>query len=936
MSSRNWLRSWLSNHSRTPDPRARSRLAVEHLEDRLAPAHLVLSGTLTYSLQYSADADWGYYSDSASDTVPITGYITGNSVYVGVTGVVAETQAGFLDFDTTNAVGVVFITHALVQGYYPGLHSGNAAANATVSGTIMVEPDAGENIDDPVTVTLEWGFFGWNFVGDHQGGPDSSSSYSNSYTVGSLTGAFYLDSLPPPAATFPATIGEAIPFTLSATTTETVGEESVGDVYVSLDPAFTVETVLPDLATDPASGLTLSANGSGIDYTYSVLHSAPGNGVPVGFYWATGPSQAAIISNIPAAFSTILTGADAAVNDPTTPHTKHLTWADLGTRPASATHLVMVLDPDRAVAESAETNNVATVALPGGGVIRVEARDDANGPDDGYGTYLSGVPLNKVKFFTADTEGPNVKTVRLKIVGQAAVTKPVDSNGTAFFNFDPSTLKAGDYTLTAVALDANGQKLGQAYSRNIHVTDRVGLRLQANVPGTGLVDAKDLRLVAGVSSAPTLDFTATVSNLPLPKVYKDKLAVRFYDAATNAQQFVGFMHLDGTGTAQFSVPTGRFGNTVTGSAKFDYDAFVTPAAVGLASPKRLSVKSEPTPHLFVIARPGWLGEGTTSFTDSDEIHFALGDGQVGYAFSVAIPVVNVNLPAPQVAGGLFAGLTSSLRSDINMDLFAKLVGGGLDDAKFGILNWDAKAVFLGETVFEKKLAPKDAGLKVTGSLADTRMLKGIGTLTIATETPVDLLKILKDNHLPSSVDWTFGKDGEKNKKWAISGNVGPLSATFHLDGRLKAEIEQLDASASLTFNVANGTLHLVKKDSSGALDTRAGSEITLTGGVAVGITIPIPFIKLVADEVPTFDVFTASLRGTLTPEFEASLRVKLSDLTHLETSASRAGIEMGYKLEYATEWFEGKPKEDSYKPFADDTLGPVALFELALPDDMEP
>jgi hypothetical protein len=573
---------------------------------------------------------------------------------------------------------------------------------------------------------------------------------------------------------------------------------------------------------------------------------------------------------------------------------------------------------------------------PPSGVVQVTARDDANGPDDGYGTYLSGVPLNKTDFFIANTQGADVKNVRLQITGQTAMTKPVDSNGTAKFDFDPSILKAGDYTLSAVALGANGNTLGQPYSRTINVTDHLGLQLQANVPGTGLVNAKDLRLVAGVSGAPTLDFTAKVSNLPLPDVYKDKLAVRFFEVGgTHAQALTKNLQLDSAGTALFSVSTGVFGNSVLDKSKFDYDAFVTPSVVVAGTaPKKLSSVSEQTTHLFVIARPAWMGEGTTSYTTGEDIHQALGDGQVGYAFSVAIPVVNVSLPAPEVAGGLFAGLSSSLRSDINMDLFAKLVGNGPDDAKFGVENWVAKAVVLGEPVFQKALSPQDAGLKVTGSLADTRLLQGLSSLTIATAAPVDLLQILKANNLPTSVNWSFGKDGEGKKKWAISGNVGPVSATFHLDGTLKADIEQLAASASVSFNLANGELHLVKKNSWVQLDAHADSTITLTAGVAVGITIPIPLLHI---QGATLDVFDASLRGTLTPDFEASLRVKLSDLTHLDTSASRAGIKMGYKFEYATELLpDGKPKEDSFKLFTEDTLGSIALFGLELPDDMQP
>src|SRR5262249_9226654 len=135
-----------------------------------------------------------------------------------------------------------------------------------------------------------------------------------------------------------------------------LGARPSGATYVVmvLDPnnviSETIETnnvaaggiPVPDLATDAASGLTPTPDGQGVQYTYSVSKVVPGGGVPVAFYWASGPNRSDALPGIPPALTTTLNGADVTVGS----HAKQLSWSDLTTRPAGATHLLMVLDPD--------------------------------------------------------------------------------------------------------------------------------------------------------------------------------------------------------------------------------------------------------------------------------------------------------------------------------------------------------------------------------------------------------------------------------------------------------------------------------------------------------------------------------------------------------------------------------------------------------------
>jgi hypothetical protein len=118
---------------------------------------------------------------------------------------------------------------------------------------------------------------------------------------------------------------------------------------------------LPDLAADPLNSMTFT--GDDVEYTYKVLSTPDGNGglpngaVPVAFYWATGPNPEDRIGG-PAHMAT-LTGSDATVGS----HTKLLSRTSLSTRPANATHLAMVLDPQNVVIERNSNNNFASMSV---------------------------------------------------------------------------------------------------------------------------------------------------------------------------------------------------------------------------------------------------------------------------------------------------------------------------------------------------------------------------------------------------------------------------------------------------------------------------------------------------------------------------------------------------------------------------------------------
>lgn len=554
-----------------------------------------------------------------------------------------------------------------------------------------------------------------------------------------------------------------------------------------------------------------------------------------------------------------------------------------------------------------------------GGVTGVTAAYDENGPADGFGRYLTGVKLQDAAFFTATTQGSGVKSVRLEIDGQPTVTKAVNANGVATFPFDPGTLAAGDYALTATALDATGNRVGDPYTNTVKAIDRLGLTLQADVPGTGLADASRLRLVDGVQPAPSLQFTAAAAGVPMPDVYLPRLTVWFSDHATNTPAFFGPTSWQ-NGTATFAVPAASFQDTVSDLSTFDWDAFLGPtnAFKEDASPRKLGI--DDSAHVFVVDRPDWLRTAAASYASDGAIGAALGDGTLGYAFRLQEAELNVSLPGPNgPLTDLFGDLDSSLTSGLEVFLFARLTGDRADDAKFGVGGWNVEVKLLGDLVFDQTLSPKQANLDVSGTLADPRTLTGVGSVTVATLQPVNLLPLLQAAGNDTTINWEFGT-GEK-KKWQITGHYGPVSATLSLAGGLSAALTELGAEGSLAFFLNDtGAFTLDRNNSWAQLNVAAAShlEFTVTGTLGVNILgASVNFVE-------------ANLKGELDVAFAAKFRVTLDKPTDLDKKNSYAGLRLTAQFFYAVGLLpDGKP---DFRPFTDPILfGPFDLFGLKLP-----
>ncbi len=350
-----WQKLATRTHRRPTEPprpnRLGRRLALERLEDRWTPAYLTrVSFGGSWSASSSGSSVYGDWDQSLSGVIAggsesSTGF-TNNGLATAIGQVEASSTGGWL----SRVGGSAGAGSASLIGI-PGDSNYTMAAAFQASATYRLDSTGEPNgiqMSFPVTAY----FPGYDSTRD-----DVTYVYPT-YTLGSST---FTLSVAERIHTITAKVGETITFSAAGNVSQSGTFEApvhytTSDVLLVFFQGVTMR--VPDLATDPQSGLSPTPGGDGIQYTYTVEGEAPDGEVPVTFRWATGPSLSNALPGD--ALRRTLTGADATVGT----HAKQLTWADLGTRPSEATHLLMVLDPDDTVFETVETNNVAAVNVP--------------------------------------------------------------------------------------------------------------------------------------------------------------------------------------------------------------------------------------------------------------------------------------------------------------------------------------------------------------------------------------------------------------------------------------------------------------------------------------------------------------------------------------------------------------------------------------------
>jgi hypothetical protein len=322
---------------------------VERLEDRVTPATIVSpTGSWAGSILLAPVGPPITRSESVALTDPVTiRSLSPNGVNPSDLSVSAQWLLG-----GTNSVGI--------RAGYTFYHSGDPA---TVTLTSQVEAQglirvgrSGQEVGSKTLLLIKDSQV--NF-------PPSFTTDGTSVQVGGQSGAGRLS----------ARVGDLVPFTVraGASLSGTVGEQGQHLTISANDYAF--ESLdLPDAAVG------VFVNGSEIGYGFLiddpyvtgggltpagelVRNTDPAfsfqGGLKVGFYWASGPTRASAIS---LAGSKTLTGSDVT---PGLHPGFSQSLSELTARPPGATHVLVVLDPDDAVGEFKESNNVGAITLPG-------------------------------------------------------------------------------------------------------------------------------------------------------------------------------------------------------------------------------------------------------------------------------------------------------------------------------------------------------------------------------------------------------------------------------------------------------------------------------------------------------------------------------------------------------------------------------------------
>ena len=123
----------------------------------------------------------------------------------------------------------------------------------------------------------------------------------------------------------------------------------------------------------------------GVNFSYRVRGVTPPSDPTAALFWARGTSLADAIGG---PITSIPVEGEIGDRGPI-----HVSSAVLGSRPAGTTHLLLVMDPTREIAENVEGNNILALALEGSGaspVVNV-------GPD---GSLIVGQTLSRVGSFT--------------------------------------------------------------------------------------------------------------------------------------------------------------------------------------------------------------------------------------------------------------------------------------------------------------------------------------------------------------------------------------------------------------------------------------------------------------------------------------------------------------------------------------------------------
>lgn len=257
--------------------------------------------------------------------------------------------------------------------------------------------------------------------------------------------------------------------------------------------AFTVRVTveLPDLVTN---SLTWDTVQGGVKFQYAVNNDALATATTAKLFWANGTTTTAIIPGAPVIFTQDIpvgtSGLSAVIPVPA---------ANFANPPATATHVLLVLDPDNLVSESDEGNNVMALALPDLAAVSFTWNTSQGGADFQYA--INNTPLPQATtaklYWAAGTNTSDIISANPPFVTPIySMDIPTGSFGTTVAHFPASVFDSRPAGATHVlaVLDYDNQVVETDKSNNSKA-------LALNLPVVVLVRGFQFHSVPSVAAA---------------------------------------------------------------------------------------------------------------------------------------------------------------------------------------------------------------------------------------------------------------------------------------------------------------------------------------------------------------------------------------------------------------------------------------------------
>jgi probable HAF family extracellular repeat protein len=519
------------------------------------------------------------------------------------------------------------------------------------------------------------------------------------------------------------------------------------------------------------------------------------------------------------------------------------------------------------------------LATPGVDITVTSQWNELGRSNGVFGTFLTGVPLQNTFTVTLNDPQKQVSDVSFSLDGASGVQEQHDPNSNIWtYTTDMGQLSAGDHDLNITASSSSGDTLA-TFQGTVMAQDGVDLDVQATYPG-GPANPQEINQFRFIDGVPiTVNYTATITNLPLIDAYKDKLDLGFFSEPDEGSViYANIPPLQAvsqdTATASFTLSTQNFHDLVPGIG-FDYGVRVVPQA-SLGPANKLSDAQD----FRVIQLPAWMGNPTVTYdANAGEYDIPI---NLGPDWTFPLPGTTGMDTAFDAFEGLFGNLDSSLSVGLSLVVTAKPTIGP-NDVTLQPTDWHASATLLGYPVFD----PQE-GSFLDGNI---HVLATLDPITLDAPTSI---RIINDPLIILGIT-LFERDYSAQLP-GILPLGGILNLEADLTGSLQAQLTYLTAQASVQLDIApDGSLSLDGQNTWLLITGSASATATLGVNLGVGVNL----LDVIGINQAGYTGLTCN--GSLTAQLTTTLMVNFSGpLTGpaitLNQQASSAQMTIGYDV----------------------------------------